>query len=70
MIRWRLRVVMADRGITNEELAEKLNIHRVTVSNMKNAKQMPHIGGERLNSLCKVLNCSPWDLIEYIPDAE
>jgi putative transcriptional regulator len=70
MIRWRLRVVMAERCMSNDELAEKMQLHPVTVSKPKNAKDLPAIGGKKLNKLCKVLECTPADLIQYVPDEE
>ncbi len=70
MIRWRLRVVMADRGMTNKELAEKIKLNPVSVSKLKNSKGMPQLHESTLNSLCNALHCTPNDLIEYIPDAD
>lgn len=70
MIRWRLRVIMADRGMTNQELAEKVQLNPVTVSKLKNAKGMPRLHESTLNGLCNALRCTPNDLIEYTPDAE
>ncbi len=70
MIRWRLRVVMAERCMSNEELAKRIKLHRVSVSNLKNAQEMPRISGKTLNSLCEALHCTPADLIEYTPDSE
>lgn len=70
MIRWRLRVVMAERDISNQELAEKTKLNRVTISNLKTAKRMPRLHESTLNSLCEALNCTPADLLQYVPDAE
>ncbi|MGG6294468.1 helix-turn-helix domain-containing protein [Leptolyngbya sp. AN02str] len=69
-VRWRLRELMARQRVTNKELAEQLGIHPNAVSRMKNQDTLPHIGGETLNALCKYLNCTPNDLIEYMPDSD
>lgn len=69
-IRWRLRVVMADRKMTNKTLAQIMNMNPVSISKLKNADDMPAIGGETLAKLCDALNCTPADLIQYVPDTE
>lgn len=68
MIEWRLRVVMAERGIGVNELADMIGIHRVNVSRMKTAKTMPRLTEQTLEALCKALNCQPGDLLRYAPN--
>lgn len=68
-IRWRLREIMARERITNKFLAELMGVHPNAISSLKNQDIMPRIGGETLNSLCKFLDCTPADLIEYVPDS-
>jgi len=63
----RLDRVMADRKISLNELAEKVNLTNVNLSNLKNGK-MKGIRFETMNSICKVLNCQPADLFEYVDD--
>ncbi|MBK1986878.1 helix-turn-helix domain-containing protein [Sphaerospermopsis aphanizomenoides BCCUSP55] len=29
---------------------------------------MPRLTAERLNGICKALNCQPGELLEYVPD--
>lgn len=72
MIRWRLRIVMADRNVSAHDLAEWMGMSRVSVSRLRNTRNdsFPRITGDVLNKLCKYLNCLPGDLIEYIPDTE
>jgi putative transcriptional regulator len=65
MIRWRLRQVMADRQISNRALAEALGVHEASVSNMKRRDTMPRIDGTQLDALCRALNCTPAELIDY-----
>jgi putative transcriptional regulator len=68
VIRWRLRELMARKRITNEELAEKLGINRVSVSRLKNTDTMPRINGDTLNQICLALEVTPADLLEFIPE--
>jgi putative transcriptional regulator len=70
MIRWRLRIVMADRNISAHDLAERMEMSRVSVSRLRNTPNdsFPRITGKVLNNLCKYLDCNPGDLIEYLPD--
>ncbi|MBQ8410417.1 MAG: helix-turn-helix transcriptional regulator [Ruminiclostridium sp.] len=35
---------------------------------MTKFRRNEHINFENLNTLCKLLNCQPGDIIEYIPD--
>ena len=65
----RLDRVMADRKMSLNELAEKVGLSNVNLSNLKTGK-MKGIRLETLNSICKVLNCQPGDLLEYTEDEE
>ena len=56
--------VMVDRKISSKDLAKKINMTTVNLSNLKNG-EMQGIRFETLSSLCKVLNCQPGDLLEY-----
>lgn len=58
---------MARQRMTNKRLADLMGVHPNTISNLKNQDTLPHIG-ETLDALCKFLNCTPSDLIEYLPD--
>ncbi len=65
----RLDRMMADRKISVNELAEKLDMSNVNVSNLKTGK-MKGIRFETLNAICRVLECQPGDLFEYVEDEE
>lgn len=70
MLKNRVFAVMADRGIrTQKELAERIGISVSNVGNIVN-DQFKAIRRDTLESLCRVLNCQPGDLFEYVPDAE
>lgn len=55
MIQWRLRQVMAEINLSNQDLAELASIHRVTVSKLKNSDEIKQISNEVLNGLCNGL---------------
>lgn len=65
----RLDRMMADRKMSLNELASKVDMTNVNLSNLKNDK-MKGIRFETLNALCKALRCQPGDLFEYIEDEE
>lgn len=68
MIVLRLDRMMADRKISLNELAEKVGISNVNLSNIKTGKIVA-IRFSTLNGICKALNCQPGDILEYIEDA-
>jgi putative transcriptional regulator len=63
----RLDRIMADRKMSLNELSDKIQMTNVNLSNLKNDK-MKGIRFETMNSICKVLNCQPGDLFEYVED--
>ena len=63
----RLDRVMADRKMSLNELAAKVEMTNVNLSNLKTGK-MKGIRFETMNSICKVLHCQPGELIEYVED--
>lgn len=66
MIIMRLDRMMADRKISLNELAEKVGMTNVNLSNLKTGK-MKGIRFETLEAICKALDCQPGDLMEYKP---
>jgi len=69
MINVRLDYVLLDRRMKLTELAEATGIALNNLSILKTNKARA-IRFSTLNSLCKALNCTPGDLLEYIPDEE
>lgn len=68
MIRWRLAVIMAERDISNNQLALLIGMHPTTVSRLKTRRRLTRIDESTLNSLCQVLKCQPGDLMSYEED--
>ncbi|BDF57873.1 transcriptional regulator [Christensenellaceae bacterium] len=64
-----LDVMMAKRKISLNELAEQVNISLANLSILKNNK-CKAVRFSTLNALCRVLDCQPADLLEYIPENE
>lgn len=55
-----LKKIRTDKGLTQEELAKKINTSRSNIANYENEKNMPSI--EVLEKLSSILNCS----IDYL----
>ncbi len=58
---------MAKRKISLKDLAKKIDITNANLSILKNNKAKA-IRFSTLNELCKVLECQPGDILEYIDD--
>lgn len=65
----RLDRVMADRKITLNELAHKVGISYVNLSNLKTGK-VRAIRFSSLDAICDILDCQPGDIIEYRREPE
>lgn len=67
MIKLKLKAVLATRKMTQKELAERTGARLPTISAifMGSIKHMPV---KMLNQICRVLNCQPEDLMEYVSD--
>ena len=69
MIKFKLKVMLAMRDMTQKELAERTGIRPPTISAIcvGSVKQLPI---EALNKICKVLDCQPADLMEFVKEIE
>lgn len=65
----RLDRMMADRKMSLNTLAECVGMTNVNLSNLKTGK-MKGIKFETMNAICRVLECQPADLFEYVPDED
>lgn len=63
----RLDRVMSERKISLNELAHKVGISNVNLSNIKTGK-ICAIRFSTLNGICRVLECQPGDILEYYDD--
>ena len=64
-----LDVMMAKRKISLKDLAEKIDITNANLSILKNNKAKA-VRFTTLNEICKVLECQPGDILEYIEEEE
>lgn len=64
MIILRLDRMMADRKMTLNELAARVGISHVNLSNIKTGK-ISAIRFSTLNAICDVLDCQPGDILEF-----
>lgn len=65
----RLDRVLADRKTPLGDLAEKVGISIVNLSNLKTGK-VKAIRFSTLNAICRSLNCQPGDILEYADTGE
>nr|WP_222618958.1 MULTISPECIES: helix-turn-helix transcriptional regulator [Ornithinibacillus] len=59
--------MLAKRKMSVTELSEKVGITMANISILKNGKAKA-IRLSTLESICKVLDCQPGDILEYRPD--
>ena len=67
MINIRLDYVLLDKRMKLKDLAQATGLAVNNLSILKTNKARA-IRFSTLNSLCKALNCTPGELIEYVPD--
>ena len=65
----RLDRMMADRKISLNELAEKVEIANVNLSNIKTGK-ISAIRFSTLNAICDVLDCQPGYILEFKKESQ
>ena len=64
-----LDVMLAKRKMSLTELSENVGITMSNLSILKKSKAKA-IRFSTLESICKVLNCQPGDILEYTPDED
>ncbi|MCR5616755.1 MAG: helix-turn-helix transcriptional regulator [Clostridiales bacterium] len=60
-------VMMAKRKISAGDLASRIGITPANLSILKNQKAKA-VRFSTLNDICKVLECQPGDILEYVED--
>jgi putative transcriptional regulator len=63
----RLDVVMARRKVRSNVLARAIGITEANLSLLKSGK-VKGLRFSTLEAICRVLDCQPGDLLEYVPD--
>ena len=69
VIKFKVKVMLAQRGMTQKELAERTGIRPPTISAIC-VGSGKHLPVEALDKICAVLECQPADLMEYVPVQE
>ena len=64
-----LDVMMAKRKISVTELANRVDITMANLSILKNNKAKA-VRFTTLDAICRVLECQPGDILEYVEDDE
>lgn len=65
MIKFKVKVMLALREMTQKELAEKTGIRPPTISAICTGA-VKHLPVDALDKICEVLECQPADLMEYV----
>ena len=65
MIKFKVKVMLAMREMTQKELAEKTGIRPPTISAICTGT-IKHLPVDVLDKICDVLDCQPADLIVYV----
>ncbi len=74
MFKWKLRSVMAEKGIWNgqelvqllEERAGIILSHTAVMALIKSPPKAVRL--QTFDALCTALECNPWELLEYTPE--
>lgn len=61
--------ILADRKMKLNDLAARVGISNVNLSYLKTGK-VKAIRFSTLDAICRVLNCQPGDILEYIEDED
>lgn len=69
MIKFKVKVMLAIREMTQKDLAEKTGIRPPTISAIC-TNTIKHLPVDALNKICATLDCQPADLMEYVADKE
>ena len=67
MLKNHLSKLMGEKRYTIIEVSRKTGLTTSTISNLYNDK-VKRLDFDTLEKLCKLFNCQPNDLFEYIPD--
>lgn len=66
-IRVRIDVALAQRGLGVTEFAELVGLTPANVAVLKNGRAKA-VRFSTLEAMCRVLDCQPGDLLEWVPD--
>jgi putative transcriptional regulator len=61
----RLQHILIEREISHSQLMKKANISANIISKIKSGQ---YIALDKVESICKALNCTPNDILVFLPD--
>lgn len=67
MIKFKIKVMLAVREMTQRELAERTGVRPPTISALCTGSAK-HIPVDVLNKVCSALNCQPGDIMEFVEE--
>lgn len=67
MIKCNLSTLMGTNKLTIQDVHEKTGLNRNTISNLYH-ETVKRVDYDTINKLCKLFNCQPGELYEYVPD--
>ena len=67
MIKFKVKVMLAVREMTQKQLADRTGIRPPTISAICTGS-IKHLPVDALDKICAVLDCQPADLVKYVPD--
>ena len=67
MIKFKVKVMLAMRDLTQKELAERTGIRPPTISAICTGA-VKHLPVDALDKICEVLDCQPADLMEFVKE--
>ena len=67
MIKFKVKVMLAMREMTQKELAERTGIRPPTISAICTGS-IKHLPVDALDKICSVLECQPADFMEHIKE--
>lgn len=67
-IKVNLAVLLAERGVKSKDLAEVIGITEANLSLLRQGK-VKGMRFDTLEAICRHLDCTPGDLLKYVPDS-
>lgn len=67
MVKCKLKALLADRELTQQELAERIGVQPSTLSAIANGKS-PTVRLYIVDAICTELNCTVGDLFKFVPN--
>ena len=68
-IKVQLDVLLAERGMSGGDFAEAIGLSPANVAVLKNGRAKA-VRFTTLDAICRVLGCSPGDVVVWVPDEE